>query len=146
MFQRQQHAGRSVHKLFDHLDIALTSCADLRRGQPESLDIEDGAFPMRAELTAISHLLQARELVKEVALGQFGIFNQASRFLEVTQPLEAGATVGPTPKQVGPMLGRRVALSEIAQATSDIVSAIERYSAPAQPARDPIPMVADQAA
>jgi hypothetical protein len=130
MLQRLQRADASVHKLFDHLDIALSSCADLRRGNPPSGD--DGAFPMRAELTAITHLLQARELVKEFALSDLDVLNEASRFLDVTAPLEAaGAAVEPMPRY-STMLGRRVAIREIAEATAGIVTAIEgRYASAA---------------
>ena len=83
-----------VRSLLDHLDAALAACDDLLAAQGSAADPHD---LLRLELTAIAHVLQAREDMKELRLADGAIRSQIALFLTVTGCLEetrpAGAPV-----------------------------------------------------
>jgi hypothetical protein len=90
----QQYTHPPVRSLLDHLDAALAACDDLLAAQGSAADPHD---LLRLELTAIAHVLQAREDMKELRLADGAIRSQIALFLTVTGCLEetrpAGAPV-----------------------------------------------------
>ena len=81
----QQYAHPPVRSLLNHLDAALAACDDLLAAQGSAADPHD---LLRLELTAIAHVLQAREDMKELRLADGAIRSQITLFLTVTGCLE----------------------------------------------------------
>ena len=79
----QQYTPPPVRSLLNHLDAALVACDALLTAQGVAADPHD---LLRLELTAIAHVLQAREDMKEFADGP--IRSQITLFLTVTGCLE----------------------------------------------------------
>ena len=91
----QQYPPPPVRSLLNHLDAALAACDALLAAHGSAADPHN---LLRLELTAIAHVLQAREDMQELRLADGAIRSQIALFLTVTGCLEetrpAAATVG----------------------------------------------------
>jgi hypothetical protein len=91
----RQYTPPPVRSLLNHLDAALAACDDLLAAQGSAADPHD---LLRLELTAIAHVLQAREDMQELRLADGAVRSQIALFLTVTGCLEetspAGAAAG----------------------------------------------------
>ena len=100
---RQRGTPFSVAALAEHLDLALAASEDLKR----AMDVHaDAHTTLRLELTALTHVLQARQLAGD-AVGQGALQPGAlSGFLAGTDALEATLSPAPRPdKPVRPAAG-----------------------------------------
>ncbi len=92
MLHRQRLIPLPVRCLFNNLDAALRACEELlSASNPHDL--------LRLELTAIAHVLQAREHMRELQSTDGTVTSQVALFLTVTDCLEEkasgnGQTVG----------------------------------------------------
>ena len=85
MLHRQQYAPLSVRSLANHLHAASAACEDLLKLQGPAADPHN---LLRLELTAIAHVLQAREDMKELQFADSAVASQIALFLAVTGCLE----------------------------------------------------------
>lgn len=86
MLHRQQYIPASIRSLIRNLDAALTACDQLLEvpnSDPHNL--------LRFELSAIAHVLQARENMRELQGADSTVTSQITLFLAVTDCLEDGA-------------------------------------------------------
>ena len=84
MLHRQRSVPVSIRPLLDHLDVALAACGELQQASnPHDL--------LRLELTAIAHVLQAREHMRELQSADGAVASQIALFLTVTDCLEEKA-------------------------------------------------------
>jgi hypothetical protein len=83
MFERHEHAPRCVYLLADSLDSILAASEDLLR-----LPNPAPAVLLRLELTAITHVLQARQRVNEIDLSEPALVEQFVLFLAGTAALD----------------------------------------------------------
>ena len=86
MLHRQQYVPASIRSLIGSLDAALNACEDLLR-----ISESDVHNLLRFELTAITHVLQAREHMKELKGADSAVTSQIKLFLTVTDGLEEPA-------------------------------------------------------
>lgn len=95
---RQRGTPFSVAALAEHLDLALAASEDLKH----AMDVHaDPSTTLRLELTALTHVLQARQLAGD-AVGQGALQPGAlSGFLAGTDALEA--TLSPAPRSDKPV-------------------------------------------
>src|SRR5262245_51472173 len=78
---RQRFVPAPVRSLLNNLDAALGACAELTSASnPHDL--------LRLELTAIAHVLQAREHMRELQFNDTAVASQIALFLTVTDCLE----------------------------------------------------------
>ena len=85
MLHHQQYTPPPVRSLVNHLTDALDACDALVRTQGAAADPHN---LLRLELTAIAHVLQAREDMKELRFADGAIRSQITLFLAVTGCLE----------------------------------------------------------
>jgi hypothetical protein len=126
MTERQQRAPTNIYWLADHLDSALAACEDLLNlapGEPAEL--------LRLELTTITHLLQARQRIGEIYVGDTRLQDQAVLFLAGTAPLELKEFVKAAP-QTGPLVldeaypvGGRLSISLVRDLAGQLLDALE---------------------
>jgi hypothetical protein len=87
MLHRQRSIPASIRPLLDNLDAALGACVEIVSAtNPHDL--------LRLELTAIAHVLQAREHMRELQSADGAITSQIALFLAVTDCLEQKASGG----------------------------------------------------
>ena len=85
----QRSTPSSVASLAEHLDLALAASEDLMRAAAANADLHS---TLRLELTALTHVLQARQLAGE-AIGEGALPPRTmSGFLVGTDALEAAAS------------------------------------------------------
>lgn len=85
MSHSQQCAPPAICSLANHLDAALAACEDLLKLQGVAADTHS---VLRLELTAITHVLQARQGMKEVRLEDSALASQFALFVAGTALLE----------------------------------------------------------
>lgn len=85
MLHHQQYTPPPVRSLVSHLDAALAACDALLTAQGTAADAHD---LLRLELTAIAHVLQAREDMKDLRHVDGAVRSQITLFLTVTGCLE----------------------------------------------------------
>jgi len=85
MLHSQQYTPTTVRSLVSHLSEVLDACDALVRTQGATADPHN---LLRLELTAIAHVLQAREDMKELRFVAGAIRSQITLFLAVTGCLE----------------------------------------------------------
>lgn len=125
MLHHQQYLPPPVRSLFNHLDAALAACDLLLTAQGAAADPHN---ILRLELTAIAHVLQAREDMREVHAGDGAMRRQIALFLAATGCLEdstpaSGATVG-FESAATRLIGGRIdvaALTALTSAMRDLV-------------------------
>jgi hypothetical protein len=83
MLHRQKYLSSAVRSLMHSLDAACAACESLAK-----LSASDAHNLLRFELTAITHVLQAREQMKELTPADGAVTNQITLFLAVTDCLE----------------------------------------------------------
>jgi hypothetical protein len=86
MLHRQQYLPPAIRYLVHNLDAALIACEELLKpaaSDPHNL--------LRLELTAITHVLQTREHMRELQFADNPISSQIVLFLAVTDCLEDSA-------------------------------------------------------
>jgi hypothetical protein len=88
MFHPQQHSLPAIHSLAAHLDAALVACEDLRRITRPAADPHNA---LRLELTAITHVLQARHDATEIRFADRELADRAGLFVSGTDPLETAS-------------------------------------------------------
>jgi hypothetical protein len=89
MSHRQPCTPFSVSSLAEHLDLALAASEDLMRASAANADFHT---TLRLELTALTHVLQARQLAGD-AIGEGALRpTMLSAFLADTDALEAAAS------------------------------------------------------
>ncbi len=141
----QRTAGRRALKLADHLTSILEACAAFAQCNPCDLSDEAIGSTRRAELAAITHLMQARECAHDAALEDWRLTQAVNHFLVCTQALEHAGSVAPREL----MLGRRLAVTSVVQATAFLLQTCdELYLQPVPappPVRRPMPMRASAA-
>jgi len=105
MLHHRQYTLPVIRSLIDHLQAALTACDALLAAQGHGADSHD---LLRLELTAIAHVLQAREDARElrVPAGTIGshvaLFLSAIRCLEEAPPASAVVRLeGATTRLIG---------------------------------------------
>ena|SRR5689334_9473478 len=80
MSERQSQAPACVYRLADSLDTVLAACEDLVKGSPEP----NSAIGL--ELAAVTHIMQARRLIDELAPLEPAVMDQCTVFLAGTAP------------------------------------------------------------
>ena len=88
MLHYQQSTLSPVRSLINHLDGALVACEALLQAQGSPSDPHS---LLRLELTAIAHVLQAREDMKDWTPADSAVRSQIALFLTVTGCLEETA-------------------------------------------------------
>src|SRR5262245_2540446 len=86
MLLRQQYVTRSVRSLMRSLDEVCAACTNLAK--PSAANPHD---LLRFELTAITHVLQARAQMRELRSADGAVANQVTLFLALTDCLEGTA-------------------------------------------------------
>jgi hypothetical protein len=86
MLHRQQYLPPSIRYLVHNLDVALVACGDLLKAA-----LADPHNLLRSELTVITHVLQAREHLRELQFADSAVSSQIVLFLAVTDCLEESA-------------------------------------------------------
>jgi len=85
MFHRQGSHPAIIGALADHLDLALAACDDLMKA---SDSIRDANNVLRLELTAITHVLQARGSLGEMQGADPDLARKLGSFVSDTDALE----------------------------------------------------------
>jgi hypothetical protein len=80
MLERQSQAPACVYRLADSLDTVLAACEDLVKGSLEP----NSAIGL--ELAAVTHIMQARRLIDELAPLEPAVMDQCTVFLAGTSP------------------------------------------------------------
>lgn len=122
-------AGPSVLKLVDHLKTVLEACATFAQCNPCDLSDAGIGSTRRAELTAITHLMQARECAHQAAFEDRRLIPSVTHFLAGTAALEQPASVSP----YGLMLGRRLAATAAVQFAALLLGACDSLYLPRPP-------------
>jgi hypothetical protein len=107
MSHHRQYIPPPVRSLISHLDAALAACETLLSAQGAEADPHD---LLRLELTAIAHVLQAREDMMELRLAGGAVRSQITLFLTVTACLEepsSAPTIG-TEASATRLIGGRI--------------------------------------
>jgi len=114
----------STHPLAQHLDSALAACDELltRNADAQSL--------LRLELTAITHVLQARQSAMETRLADGDLRRSLAYFVSQTDVLEvAGSSQSKSKRQSDERLvGGRIALSSLTALLASLLDAVDRQS------------------
>ena len=112
----------STHPLAQHLDTALAACDELltRNADAQSL--------LRLELTAITHVLQARQSAMETRLADGDLRRLLAHFVSQTDVLEvAGSSQAKSKRQPDERLvGGRIALSSLTGLLASLLHAVDR--------------------
>ncbi len=87
MFHRQGTHPAIVGSLTDHLDLALAACDDLMKASGASSN-RDANAALRLELTAITHVLQARGGLGELRAADPDLAGTLGTFASDTEALE----------------------------------------------------------
>ena len=122
----QQYTPPPVRSLLNHLDAALAACDALLTAQGVAADPHD---LLRLELTAIAHVLQAREDMKELRLADGAIRSQITLFLTVTGCLEettlsGAAAIGLEPAATR-LIGGRIEVATLMALTAAMRDVVE---------------------
>ncbi len=86
MLLRQQYVTGLVRSLMHSLDAVQVACESLVK-----TSISNPHDLLRLELTALTHVLQAREQMRELRCADGAVVNQVTLFLAVTDCLEGSA-------------------------------------------------------
>ena len=86
MLHRQQYVPSAVRSLLHSLDAACVACENVAK-----VSAADAHNLLRFELTAITHVLQARAQMRELGSADGAVTNQITLFLAVTDCLEGKA-------------------------------------------------------
>lgn len=133
MIERQQDAPRCVYLLADSLDSILAACEDLLRAQ----EVQAAAL-LRLELTAITHVLQARQYIQESDLHEPALVDQFVFFLTGTAALDleqlrdgrSGRAQPPVIRQQISdeyLIGRQLPIGVLAERTAAMLDALEAH-------------------
>lgn len=110
----RQHTPPPVRSLVNHLDAGLAACESLLSAQGSAADHHD---LLRLELTAIAHVLQAREDMRELRLADGAVLSQIRLFLTVTSCLEettpSGAATANTESAATRLIGGRIEVATL---------------------------------
>ena len=124
MLHHRQYTPLAIRSLVNHLDAALTACAALlerRAADPHDL--------LRLELTAIAHVLQAREDMKELRFADGAVANQIALFLAVTGCLEdatpSDAAAAGLEAEATRLIGGRIPVDDLMALTIAMRDAVE---------------------
>jgi len=121
----QQYTPPPVRSLLNHLDAALAACDALLATQGSAADPHN---LLRLELTAIAHVLQAREDMKELRLADGAIRSQITLFLTVTGCLEettpSGAAAG-LEAAATHLIGGRIEVATLRALTTAMCDVVE---------------------
>lgn len=127
MSERHQPAPQAICSIGDHLDTVLASLEDL-------LDAADRIEPaelLRLELTVITHLLQVREHVQDLAddhpdmIGPFAMLLEGTALLELpSAPKHSAASQSITPDY---LIGQRISIGMVADLASRTFDALEQH-------------------
>jgi hypothetical protein len=124
MLHHRQYTPPAVRSLLDHLGAASDACDALIEAQGSTVDTHD---LLRLELTAVAHVLQAREDMKDLPFVDGPVASQISLFLTVTGCLEEAApqhTVG-LEAATTRLIGGRIAATTLAALTRAMRDVIE---------------------
>ena len=126
MLHRQQYTPPPVRSLLNHLDAALAACDALLAAQGAAADPHN---LLRLELTAIAHVLQARENMKELRLADGAIRSQITLFLTVTGCLEEttppGVAAGGLEAAATHLIGGRIEVATLRALTTAMRDVVE---------------------
>jgi hypothetical protein len=130
MSERHQHAPKTICCLADHLDTVLAGAEDLtdtRDGNIEPAEL------LRLELTVITHVLQARQLVQDIGLAHQDLIGHFALFLAGTAVLETKphSKRFAAPESVTPdyLVGQRLSIGTLVELASCMLDALEeRYA------------------
>lgn len=117
------HRGVIPHSrpLAQHLDTALAACDELLTGTADAQSL------LRLELTAITHILQARQTAAETFVDDGELRRRLAYFVMQTDVLEvAGSNQLKGPRPSGErLLGGRIALSGLTALLASLVDAVD---------------------
>jgi hypothetical protein len=128
MVERQQHAPKSIYVLADHLDTALAAVEDLLKLNTECASQNE---LLRLELVAITHVLQARQRIRELHFDDSRLADQAVLFLAGTAALEikdlvnAQPRIEPVPITEDYPIGRRIPIGFLADLATAMLDTLE---------------------
>jgi hypothetical protein len=126
--------GPSTIKLVDHLGAILEACATFAQCNPCDLSEEAVGTTRRAELAAITHLLQARDCARDAAREDWRLADSIGHFIAGTEALEhAGAM---EPREL--TLGRRLAVTTAVELTHYLLQTCDAAYRPPLPAAPPV--------
>lgn len=129
MLHPQRATPPCVSSLAEHLDLALAASEDLMHAAAANADVHTR---LRLELTALTHVLQARQLAADAA-GE-GVLPPAmlGAFLSATDALEATTSTAKAenkPAVSSAMIGGRVLINELRLSLASALAALgEHYS------------------
>ncbi len=112
---------KSALKLADHLECTIAACAELTAHAPNHTSYGGEDDVRRVELTAITHLLQARDCARETAATDWRLAECVQLFIVGTQALEQSAAI----QSHELLLGRRLAVSTAVQFATLMLKAFE---------------------
>jgi hypothetical protein len=127
MVERQQHAPQGIYALADHIDTVLAAVEDLLKLHRESAD---PSARLRLELVAITHVLQARQRMRELDFPDLGLARRSMLFLAGTDAFETaksdhGHPAADTPLNEGYMIGRRIPIKVLTDLASAMLDGLE---------------------
>jgi hypothetical protein len=131
MAQHQQHAPACVYALADHLDAALAACEDLLRLGDGTADQTQFTHDLlRIELTAMTHVLQARQRLEDLPQEDREIQNVATLFQLGTASLEEAAKDKSPASRPGTitedfLIGRRISLGTVTRLAGGLLDVLE---------------------
>jgi hypothetical protein len=133
MSERHQHASRCVYNLADSLDSILAACEDLLAGHSEPSHL------LRIELSAITHVLQARRYIEDLDAAEPALLDQCVLFLAGTaafdlehlrsgRPLHPHLPASPDLRiSESYMVGRQLPIGALAELTAAMLDALEAH-------------------
>ncbi len=127
MLHPQRATPLCVSSLAEHLDLALAASEDLMHAAAASVDVHSR---LRLELTALTHVLQARQLATDTA--REGVLPPAAlgAFLSGTDALEAAtspAGAGGKPLANSAMIGGRVPINDLRLSLASALAVLGEY-------------------
>jgi len=122
--RQQQATPKSVYVLANHLDAVLAACEDFLK----SSEAKAGHVG-RLELTAITHVLQARRCLQDLWLDDDAVSDQATMFLVGTSGLAHLAASG-SPQRAAAhsadyLIGQQVPVGIIAELAGGLLDVLE---------------------
>lgn len=116
----------STHPLAQHLDTALAACDELLTRNADEQNL------LRLELTAITHILQARQSAMETRLADGDLRRSLAHFVSQTDILEvAGSSqskASPPRRSDERLVGGRIALASLTALLASSLDAVDRQS------------------
>jgi hypothetical protein len=125
----ERNACTRICALADHLDTALVACDDLLKGSAQRVD---ALGALRLELTAITHVLQARHSAAEMLVEDHDLSRWLASFVSETALLEEASSADVAQKirqqaAKGALLGGRIPIVDLKPVLASLLDSLESH-------------------